>query len=132
MDASAAQTEEREMAVGEEAGERLDIVPAQFRVSVVRRPNICLPILRERGDAAACPESGSSRVVCRLRPPSSGLFPRTHPYSDCPASCELRISVSFRQHQIFLFSGKLPERGVHLEVLRIVCFGGRINEISSR
>ena len=57
MDASAAQTEEREMAVGEEAGERLDIVPAQFRVSVVRRPNICLPILRERGDAAACPES---------------------------------------------------------------------------
>ena len=33
-------------------GERLDIVPAQFRVLVVRRP-IYLPILRERGGVGA-------------------------------------------------------------------------------
>jgi transposase len=37
--------------IGEDTGERLDIVPAQFRVLVVRRPKIWLPLLRERGCA---------------------------------------------------------------------------------
>jgi predicted DNA-binding ribbon-helix-helix protein len=42
-----------------------------------------------------------------------------------PANCGIGgVSVSFWQHQIFLFSGTLPERGVHLEVLDLCVLGG--------
>ena len=52
--------------IGEDASERLDLVPAQFRVG--RSPaQICLPSLRERGGAGACPEP-----VDRGRPADRG------------------------------------------------------------
>ena len=35
--------------IGEDVAERLDLIPAQFRVIVTRRPEIWLPRLRERG-----------------------------------------------------------------------------------
>ena len=39
--------------IGEEVGRKLDIVPVQFRVLVVRRATICLPRLRRRCRAGA-------------------------------------------------------------------------------
>ena len=40
--------------IGEDVSERLDIVPAQFRVLVTRRPTIRLPALLGRGRPGAC------------------------------------------------------------------------------
>ena len=45
--------------IGEDVSERLDIVPAQFRVIVTRRPEIRLPLLRGRD----CPGPGALRTL---------------------------------------------------------------------
>ena len=72
--------------IGEDVAERLDIVPAQFRVLVVRRPQVRLPRLRGRGGpgAGAGPadrgrhsDRGHRRAGARLqvRRPSAALSP---------------------------------------------------------
>ena len=59
--------------IGEDRSERLDIVPAQFRVVVTRRPKYaCRGFTRNRC-GAGLPASGR---CCRTRRRSSGLRPR--------------------------------------------------------
>lgn len=54
--------------IGEDVSERLDIVPAQFRVLVVRRPEIHLAAPARTWWFNRRRQRGSSKAVCRPRP----------------------------------------------------------------
>jgi hypothetical protein len=56
--------------IGEDAPERLDVIPTQLKVIVTRRPQICLPRLgRRSGAGPAFGRPGISNTTVTLREP---------------------------------------------------------------
>ena len=47
--------------IGEDVAERIDIIPAQMRVLVTRRPKYALPVLRRGRGAGACAGAADRR-----------------------------------------------------------------------